>query len=165
MKATPHNIAILRSLIRWSTGAVVTTGIISGTIFLFPPLGSSLPALGLTSFLSVLIGLKIGFPPICPEDDWVCIGTLSDKAAGEETATTRERQPNAATQQKPEPFGAPAQAAFKQDRPSRMQPAPIRRVANGDFVPSFYKFDSPIWRLAQAQNSRQRKGSGKLSHN
>ncbi len=89
MKTTEKTAATLRSLIRWTTGTLVAIAIPVGACIIFPLL-ASLPALALTSCLSLFIGLNIALPPLDPENDWVPIQANAEE---ELTVTGRSKQP------------------------------------------------------------------------
>ncbi|MGA1204853.1 MAG: hypothetical protein ACO3ZW_03450 [Opitutales bacterium] len=117
MKTNYQTAVRLRALVRWSTGTIVTGGIIAGVCILFPAVLSSFTAFSMTCCLSLFVGLNIALPPINPADDWV---PIREREEVQPTAATVD-----AVSTVPEESGKPATPAEKQPEPSPFEVLPV----------------------------------------
>jgi hypothetical protein len=164
MSTYTQRIAMLRSIIRWSTGALVTAGMIGGCVGLVPALTGNFAAMGMTCFLSAFIGLKIALPPICPDEDWVCIGSHKHRDREVEASRPAVRPETAvAPQREPVARPHPPLEVLPVHR-NRSAPAPVNRVHMQDYLRKWRAHDTLLWNVLHP-NGRHEHKAKKMSHN
>jgi hypothetical protein len=164
MSTYTQKTAILRSIIRWSTGTIVTAVMIGGCVGLFPALSGSFAAMSLTCFFSGFIGLKIALPPICPEDDWVSIGNHKHRDPEVEASRAAVRPASASDSIK---------SALKRPHPplevlpvhrDRAGLSPVNSILVQHYLRKWRHKETDSWHLLH-HPARQKRKSKKLSHN
>jgi hypothetical protein len=164
MSTYTQKIATLRSIIRWSTGAIVSAGMIGACVGLFPALSGNLAALGLTCFFSGLIGLKIALPPICPEDDWVRIGNHKHRDPEVEASRAAVRMDPVPAAQRPRVQEAHPPLEVLPVHLKRSMPATARRFLVQHYLRKWHANEPHSWEVLHFPAPQVHK-SKKLSHN